>query len=96
MNLVARSGERELCSRFARPSWVRGLWQLGSTLGSFGLLWSLMAWSVHSHWGQGWTALLALPAAGMSLDVTSTARVLIVGTSSGLPGYMPPGITEAM
>ena len=65
INLVPRSDQRELCARFARPSWVRGLWQLGSTLGSFVLLWSLMAWSVHSHWGYGWTALLVLPAAGM-------------------------------
>jgi acyl-lipid omega-6 desaturase (Delta-12 desaturase) len=63
---VSRSDQQELCARFARPSWVRGLWQLGSTLGSFTLLWSLMAWSVHSHRGYGWAAaLLVLPAAGL-------------------------------
>jgi acyl-lipid omega-6 desaturase (Delta-12 desaturase) len=65
MSLVPGSDARELCARFARPSWASGLWQLGSTLAAFALLWSVMAWSVHSRWGLGWTALLALPAAGL-------------------------------
>lgn len=56
---------RQLCTRFARPSWGRALWQLGSTFASFALLWCLMAWSVHARWGHGWTLLLALPAAGL-------------------------------
>jgi omega-6 fatty acid desaturase (delta-12 desaturase) len=59
------SDQREWCARFARPSWVRGLWQLGSTLALFVLLWTLMAWSVDSRWGHGWTLLLTLPAAGL-------------------------------
>jgi acyl-lipid omega-6 desaturase (Delta-12 desaturase) len=57
--------ERQLCARFARPSWVRGLWQLGTTVGCFALLWSLMAWSVYSRWGYGWTLLLAVPTSGL-------------------------------
>jgi acyl-lipid omega-6 desaturase (Delta-12 desaturase) len=65
MNVVPGSDERQLCARFARPSWARGLWQLGNTLVPFALLWSLMAWSVHSGWGHGWATLLALPAAGL-------------------------------
>lgn len=56
---------RRLCAPFARPSWGLGLWQLGSTLAAFALLWWLMAWSVHCRWGHGWTLLLALPAAGL-------------------------------
>jgi acyl-lipid omega-6 desaturase (Delta-12 desaturase) len=57
--------ERELCARFARPSLIRALWQLGNTLPPFVLLWSLMAWSIHADWGHGWVLLLALPAAGL-------------------------------
>ena len=62
---VTGADERRLCARFARPSWGRGLWQLGSTLASFALLWALMAWTVQSGWGRGWALLLALPAAGL-------------------------------
>jgi omega-6 fatty acid desaturase (delta-12 desaturase) len=65
MNVVRASDQREWCARFARPSWVRGLWQLSSTLAAFALLWSLMAWSVQARWGHGWTLLLTLPAAGL-------------------------------
>ena len=65
VQVVTGSDERWLCARFARPSWRRGLWQLGSTLAPFALLWWLMAWSVHSRWGHSWTLLLALPAAGL-------------------------------
>src|SRR5258707_15061323 len=65
MNVIRGGDQRVVCARFARPSWVRGLWQLGNTLAPFALLWSLMAWSVHSRWGHGWTLLLALPAAGL-------------------------------
>ena len=64
INVVRGSDQRAWCARFARPSWVRGLWQLGNTLAPFAVLWSLMAWSVHSRWGHGLTLLLALPAAG--------------------------------
>jgi omega-6 fatty acid desaturase (delta-12 desaturase) len=63
--VVTGADERRLCARFARPCWGRGLWQLGSTLASFALLWSLMAWSVQSGWGHGWALLLAVPAAGL-------------------------------
>lgn len=56
---------RRLCSRFAHASWRRGVWQLGTTLPAFAFLWWLMAWSVHSRWGHGWTLLLAIPAAGL-------------------------------
>src|SRR5688572_24084525 len=57
--------ERQLCSRFARPSLCRALWQLGNTLPSFAVLWFVMAWSLHAGWGYGWTVLMALPAAGL-------------------------------
>ncbi len=57
--------ERQLCARFAKPSLGRALWQLTNTLPAFALLWMLMAWSVHSGWGYGWTLLLALPTAGL-------------------------------
>jgi len=57
--------ERQLCARFAKPSMPRALWQLGSTLPLFVLLWSLMAWSIEAGRAYGWTLLLALPAAGM-------------------------------
>lgn len=57
--------ERQLCARFARPSLGRALWQLTSTLPPFALLWTLMAWSLYSGWGYGWTLLLALPTAGL-------------------------------
>ena len=56
---------RRLCARFARPSWRLALWQLGSTFAAFALLWWLMAWSIHSRWGHGWTLFLALPGAGL-------------------------------
>ncbi len=58
--------ERQLCARFARPSWVRALWQLGNTLPPFVFLWSLMAWGIHAGWARAWILLLlALPAAGL-------------------------------
>lgn len=59
------SSERQLCARFARPSLGRALWQLTNTLPAFALLWALMAWSLHAHWGHGLTLLLAIPAAGL-------------------------------
>ena len=62
---IGGMNERQLCERFARPSMIRALWQLGNTLPAFALLWSLMAWSVQAGWGHGWTLLLALPAAGL-------------------------------
>lgn len=65
VQVVTRGEERQLCARFAHPSWGRALWQLGSTLASFALLWWVMAWSVYSRWGHGWTLLLVLPAAGL-------------------------------
>ena len=65
MNVVPGDDIRDLCARFARPSWILGLWQLGNTLVPFALLWSLMAWNAHSHWGYGLTTLLTLPAAGL-------------------------------
>jgi len=85
MNDVPGSDARRLCRRFARPSWVRGLWQLGNTLGSFALLWSLMAWSVHSRWGYGWTLLLALPAAGLYV------RLFIIQHDCGHSSYFASG-----
>ena len=36
--VVTGADERQLCARFARPSWGRALWQLASTLASFALL----------------------------------------------------------
>ncbi len=63
--VVTGDDVRQLCARFAQPSLGRGLWQLGSTLAAFTLLWWLMAWSIYSRWGHGWTLLLALPAAGL-------------------------------
>jgi len=65
MNGVPGRDEQRLCARFAQPSWVRGLWQLATTLGSFALIWALMAASIHSRWGYGLTLLLALPASGL-------------------------------
>jgi omega-6 fatty acid desaturase (delta-12 desaturase) len=62
---IARGDVRQLCARFAHPSRAKGLWQLCSTLASFALLWSLMAWIVDSRWGYGFALLLALPAAGL-------------------------------
>jgi omega-6 fatty acid desaturase (delta-12 desaturase) len=56
---------RQLCARFATPQLGRALWQLLNTLIPFVALWALMAWSLHSGWGYGWTLLLALPAAGL-------------------------------
>src|SRR6185312_14212327 len=72
---------RQLCARFAHPSCGRGLWQLGSTLASFALLWWLMAWSVHSRWGHGWTLLLTLPTAGLYV------RLFIVQHDCGHGSY---------
>jgi acyl-lipid omega-6 desaturase (Delta-12 desaturase) len=62
---VSTVNERQLCARFAKPSLGRALWQLTSTLPPFALLWALMAWSLYSGWGYGWTLLLALPTAGL-------------------------------
>jgi omega-6 fatty acid desaturase (delta-12 desaturase) len=59
------SRERQLCSRFAQPSLGRALWQLTNTFPAFALLWALMAWSLHAHWGHGLTLLLAIPTAGL-------------------------------
>lgn len=59
------ASERQLCARFAKPSLVRALFQLGNTLPTFILLWSAMAWAVHHGWGYGWSLLVALPAAGL-------------------------------
>jgi acyl-lipid omega-6 desaturase (Delta-12 desaturase) len=56
---------RRLCARFARPSLIRSLWQLGNTLLPFVVLWALMAWSTRSSFGYVWTLLLALPTAGL-------------------------------
>jgi acyl-lipid omega-6 desaturase (Delta-12 desaturase) len=56
---------RQLCARFAKPHLGRAIWQLLDTLPLFLGLWALMAWSVVSDWGYGWTLLLALPAAGL-------------------------------
>ena len=70
MNKVTTSehlpgNERQLCAPFARPSLGRALWQLSNTLPAFVLLWLLMAWSLYSGWGYGWTLLLVLPTGGL-------------------------------
>ena len=70
MNPVAMTSDftgnaRQLCAPFARASLARALWQLTNTLPAFVLLWLLMAWSLRSGWGYGWTLLLALPASGL-------------------------------
>jgi omega-6 fatty acid desaturase (delta-12 desaturase) len=65
MTANASATERQLCSRFVKPSWGRASWQLANTLPSFVILWMLMVWSVRAHWSYGWTLLLALPAAAM-------------------------------
>jgi omega-6 fatty acid desaturase (delta-12 desaturase) len=75
--------ERQLCARFARPSLGRALWQLFNTLPAFALLWALMAWSVHSDWGYGWTLLLVLPAAGFYV------RLFIIQHDCGHGSYFP-------
>lgn len=73
--------ERQLCARFARPSLGRALWQLTSTIPPFVLLWMLMAWSLYSGWGYGWTLLLALPTAGLYV------RVFIIQHDCGHGSY---------
>lgn len=50
---------------FAKPSWPRALWQLGSTLVPFVTLWMAMAWLVMNDASPWWTALLAIPVAGL-------------------------------
>ena len=82
VQVVTRGDERQLCARFAHPSWGRGLRQLGSTLASFALLWGLMAWSAHSGWGHAWTLLLALPAAGLYV------RLFIIQHDCGHGSYL--------
>jgi omega-6 fatty acid desaturase (delta-12 desaturase) len=72
---------RGLCTGFARPSRGLGLWQLGSTLALFALLWWLMAFSVRSRWDYAWTVLLALPAAGLYV------RLFIVQHDCGHGSY---------
>ena len=83
IQVATRGDERQLCARFAHPSWGLGLWQLGSTLASFALLWSLMAWSVQSRWGHGWILLLSLPAAGLYV------RLFIIQHDCGHGSYFP-------
>jgi omega-6 fatty acid desaturase (delta-12 desaturase) len=65
MDHQACASERRLCTRFARPSLIRALWQLSSTLLSFAALWLAMARTLHANWSYGWTLLLALPTAGL-------------------------------
>ena len=64
-NVLSGADERALCARFARPSLVHALWQLGNTLPPFVMLWALMAWSIQSGWSCIWALLLALPTAGL-------------------------------
>ena len=61
----ASSHERQLCGQFARPSWWRAIWQLGSTFAAFLTLWLLMSWLVHARWDYGWALLVAIPCAGL-------------------------------
>ena len=82
VQVVTRGDERQLCARFAHPSWGRELRQLGSTLASFALLWWLMTWSPHSEWGHGWTLLLAPPAAGLYV------RLFIIQHDCGHGSYL--------
>ena len=65
MHHLTGASERQLCARFARPSLIRALWQLSSTLLPFVALWLLMARILHQGWGYGWALLLALPTAGL-------------------------------
>jgi acyl-lipid omega-6 desaturase (Delta-12 desaturase) len=75
--------ERQLCSKFARPSWSRAAWQLINTLPSFVILWMLMAWTVRAHWFYGWTLLLALPTAAMYV------RLFIIQHDCGHGSFFP-------
>lgn len=50
---------------FAKPSWPRALWQLATTLVPFVTLWMAMAWLVMNDASPWWTALLAIPVAGL-------------------------------
>jgi acyl-lipid omega-6 desaturase (Delta-12 desaturase) len=77
----AGTGVRHNYSQFAVPSLPRALWQLASTLVAFAVSWFLMAWSVHSGWGYGWTLLLALPAAGLYV------RIFIIQHDCGHGSY---------
>ena len=75
------ASERQLCSRFARPSLIRALWQLSNTLPPFVALWLLMAGTVHANWSYGWTLLLALPTAGLYI------RLFIIQHDCGHGSY---------
>jgi omega-6 fatty acid desaturase (delta-12 desaturase) len=95
---------RQLCAPFARPHDRRAAWQLANTLVPFAGLWALMAWSVVSGWGYGWTLLLVLPASGLYVRTfiiqhdcghgsffTSARRNDIVGRCLGLVTLFPYG-----